>query len=865
MSLGDRLRQRRQHRQLTQEELAKALGVSSRTVSRWEQDLAIPRTHMRRQLCRILEMNLGDFEESPSPSLLWTVPFAQNPCFTGREEILDLLHTRLMAERPIALTQAAAISGLGGIGKTQVAIEYAYRYARQYCAVFWLSAETSEDLMRSLQQIANLLQLPEREAAEQIMMVAAVRQWLATHSGWLLIADNMEDLDLLQTILPPTRPGSLLLTTRRQALGTLAEPVELPPMSLEEGITLLFRRARLLSMAGAAIPEEMLKTPAMTEARQLVTQLEGLPLALDQAGAYIEETGCGVADFLQRYHHQRQLVLARRGLHKGEHPASIAATLRLSVEYVAQHQPAAEDLLRVCAFLHAEAIPEELFREGASHLGPILGAVATDAYQFDLVLAALRSASLVTRSPETQTLSVHRLVQAVLQDQMDPAKRRLWSERVVRIVNAIFPDGDFGTWEQCERYLLQAHSVASLSTWIDEALPEMGELLTKAGRYLMRRGRFEDAAPLLSRAVTLGEQHYGLDRPELLPSLMVQSELAWRQGKFADTEKLLLRLLSIEELHPTSPLILPGDTPNNLALLYWEQGKYEQAKPLYNQALHTQETRLGPNHQEVAATLNNLALLYWRQGRYEQAENLYQRASQIEERTLPPGHPKFTPTFNNLGMLYCEMGRYEQAASLLQKARQISEQALGAEHHLVGDSLIILGLLSRLQGQYEQAENLYQRALQIREQGLGTEHPMVGKVLSEQAMLRTAQERYEQAEALFQRALQIQEQKLGPNHPEIMLSLIGQAMLRTAQERYEQAEALFQRALQICEQVLGSGHPHMARVLGGLATVYAKQGRDQQARPLYERALHQCEQHLGAAHPQTRKIRSDYERLREKN
>jgi transcriptional regulator with XRE-family HTH domain len=458
MSFGDRLRQERQLRGFTQEQLAEALGVSPRTISRWEQGLALPRYYTQRQLGRLLgrepEEFFPGFDQQESLSPLWTVPFPRNPGFTGREEILHVLHTRLTTQLPTPISQATALCGLGGIGKTQVAIEYAHRYAQEYHAVFWLAAETSESLMASLQQIAEQLQLSERQAAKQTQMVMAVQRWLATHSQWLLIADNVDDLDLLQRVLPPQRRGVLLLTTRRQALGPQVEPLELPTMSSEEGATFLLRRARQPDVSGSDLPQGARPfAPAITELGEL---LGGLPLALDQAGAYIEETGCSVVEYLERYHHQRKNVLGRRGIHGCAHPDSVMTTLSLAIQRIAREHPAAADLLYACSFLDPEDISEKLLVEGASHLGPRLGPVLDDAYQFDFIMAALRSASLVTRCPQTHTFAVHRLVQAVLQDQMEPAERRLWSERVLRMINATSPERNFDIRPQCEQLLGQA-------------------------------------------------------------------------------------------------------------------------------------------------------------------------------------------------------------------------------------------------------------------------------------------------------------------------------------------------------------------------------------------------------------------------
>lgn len=374
----------------------------------------------------------------------WGIPLPRNPFFTGREDILETLHRSLDVDRATALTQSYALHGLGGVGKTQTALEYAYRHALEYRALFWIEAETIERVLFSLQRIAELLELPERVSTNQQRVVEAVHRWLSTHDKWLLIWDNLEDLELPHRLLPPNRQGTLLLTTRRQALGTLAQGIDLLPMKQEESVLLLLRRAKVLEPEAASEQVRHLAESRPAEyaaASELARLLGGLPLALDQAGAYLEETGCSLADYLRRFEQQQMFLLDRRGGPGSHHPHSVTTTFLLAQERVEKEQKAAADLLRLCAFLHAEAIPEELFHVGASHLGPVLAPIASDPAQFDLAVAVLRNLSLMERQTQKHTLSLHRLVQVVLREQMNPGEVHLWSERAVRIVNTAFPAG----------------------------------------------------------------------------------------------------------------------------------------------------------------------------------------------------------------------------------------------------------------------------------------------------------------------------------------------------------------------------------------------------------------------------------------
>jgi tetratricopeptide (TPR) repeat protein/DNA-binding XRE family transcriptional regulator len=823
-TVGQRLYWYRVRQGLSQEALAEAIGASARSIRRWEADLALPHEISRVRLCDLFKVSpldlfepatsLDEVQQSPSSTPFWTVPFPRNPCFTGRETVLQTLHSLLDNKASVALTQASALSGLGGIGKTQVAIEYAYRYVYEYSAVFWLAAETSESLMGSLQLLADQVKLPEREGKDQSRLVAGVRRWLTTHQNWLVIADNVEDLDLLQSLLSSPRTGMLLLTTRRQALGHLARLMELSSMDEKEGIALLLARSQQDPRPTSEASEssgESLGAPMVAQAAELIRLLEGLPLAIDQAGAYLQETGCQVADYVQRYRQQRKEVLARRGIHGGNHPASVTTTVLLAVEQSAREHHVAPALLRLCAFLQSDAIPEEMLVAGAPYMEPELESALADPYQFDLMLAALRSASLVSRHPRTKTLSVHRLVQAVLRDQMKPAETSRWSGQIVRMLNAAFPTVTFDAWAQCERCVAHVFACLPLVLTTEDTLPEAGELLFKTGSYLKERGRLTEAAQILEQSVALMEKIPHASDRMLSECLEKLAEICWLQGHYQQTEHLLQRVLRLNkqelgDLHPRT-----AETRFSLGQLYWTRGLYQQAEPLFLQALHTLEQIPDEDPLVRANMLDSLGLLYWSMGHYQQAEPQYIEALKIYEQHLVADHPDVATTLNNLGLLYWSMGRYQQAEPLLRQALAIREEKLGSEHPFTATCLHNLATLFRDQGKDEQAEQLFRRALAIREQQFGPEHPHTAATLHNLATLYLRQGRYGQAEPLYQHALAICEQQLGSEHPQTATVLYNFACLYSQQNRVEQAEQLSLRACSIRELQLGPEHPDTLR------------------------------------------------------
>src|SRR5581483_3761476 len=232
-SFGILIKSFRTRRHLTQQQLAEAMGLHRHAVGRWEQGSFLPRSKETiLELATVLHLDDQETRSLLEASLTalspyWYVPLPRNPYFTGREEILEALHTQLGADQAAVLTQSSALHGLGGVGKTQIALEYAYRHALEYSAVFWIGAETQESIVSTLQHIAEELQLPGRDKKDHHLVVAAVQHWLSTHSQWLLIWDNVEDLDLLDRFLPSTRSGAILITTHRHVLGTLAWGLEL--------------------------------------------------------------------------------------------------------------------------------------------------------------------------------------------------------------------------------------------------------------------------------------------------------------------------------------------------------------------------------------------------------------------------------------------------------------------------------------------------------------------------------------------------------------------------------------------------------------------------------------------------------------
>ena len=242
----------------------------------------------------------------------------------------------------------------------------------------------------------------------------------------------------------------------------------------------------------------------------------------------------------------------------------MAATILTSLEKLARQNPAAAELLQACAFLVPDAIPEEIFTEGAAEFGPVLQEAASDPMKWDEAIAAAFKFSLIERNPG-KLLAVHRMVQAVARSRMNDEERTQWAEQVVRAVNAAFPFLEFKFWGKCERLVPSAQACAALVDEYNSSFPEAGRLLSQAGYYLNARARYAEAEPLMRRVVEIFEKAYGLDHPNVATSL------------------------------------------NNLATLLHATNRFDEAEPLMRRALELDERSYGPDHPDVARDLNNLA------------------------------------------------------------------------------------------------------------------------------------------------------------------------------------------------------------------------------------------------------------------
>jgi tetratricopeptide (TPR) repeat protein len=778
---------------------------------------------------RILAAAEGQSQARRPPPL----PFVGVPSrianFTGRAAEVDRLDAILLGgDKPAAITQAtigrAAVQGLGGVGKTALAAEYAYRFRNLYAGVWWCPAETRVGLLTGLAGLAVQLDAaasdePDLEKAAR----AGLRRLAERRATWLLIYDNVESPEAIAELLPASG-ARVLITSRFSDWAGWAEEVSLDVLPPEEAAAFLQSRASRHDNAGAA---------ALAEA------LGRLPLALDHAAAYCKRMEMRFADYAAKA--ASLIAIAPRG---APYPHNVAVTFDLAITATVADCPAAETLMAYLAQCAPERIPMAL----------VNGALDGEA-ECAAVLLALSEVSLVKHDKfedGAPAMTVHRLVQAVAR--VRAAANGTAPQAAARLVArlaAIYPEAQEGyndpaSWPLCAHltpHVVGEHGIepADAASW--------SALLNRAGGYFLGRAEYAQAEPFLREALRVCEKALGPEHPETATSLNNLALLLQHQSDYARARPLHECALTIREkaLGPQHPIT--ATSLSNLASLLQAQGDLAAARPLFERALAIHEKALGPEHPLTATSLDNLASLLQAQGDLAAARPLFERALAIRKMAFGPDHPNTAQSLNNLASLLQAQGALAAARPLFERALAIRKKALGPDHPNTAQSLNNLASLLHAQADLVAARPLFERALAIFEKALGPDHPNTAVSLNNLASLLQAQGDLVAARPLFKRALAIRKKAFGPDHSNTAESLNNLASLLRHQGDLAGAQPLFKRSLAIFEKAVGPEHPNTARVRSNYAHLLLATGRPIKALALAEVALAAHDKTLGPDHP----------------
>jgi tetratricopeptide (TPR) repeat protein len=682
--------------------------------------------------------------------------------FKGRDEFLEQLRS-VLVNKPThiaAVTAKQAIHGLGGVGKTRVAVEYAKRFSHEYTALLFITADSEASLKTNLANLcgAMVLNLPEQSAREQEVQVAAAIRWLREQSGWFLIVDNVdtpEAATAAEELLQKLDSGHVVITSRLSNWGGAVQELALDVIAEKAAVEMLLERT-----AG-----KRKVTPSDdADALALAKDLGCLPLALEQAGAFIVEDGCSFAEYRKLWQKKDAEVVTWH-THLMKYPRSVATTWQTSFEKVGQDGQA---LLNVLCWLSPEPIPLPMLEKlDAAEGEPTINWKKA---RRDLARYSFAKWSDATNS----SIVVHRLVQEITEYRLPEAEKLSWLKRSLQMVNYWIPEEpdcfDVRSWPTIF-VPGQAH-MASVIHHAEKAKissPTTRVMICLAG-YLDTRASHAEAEPLYRRALTINEASYGSDHPEVAIAL------------------------------------------NNLAELLRETNRLAEAEPLMRRALAIDEASFGQDHPKVSIRLNNLALILQDTNRLAEAEPLMRRALAIDEQSYGNEHPKVAIRLNNLAKLLYATNRLAEAEPLMRRALLIDEQSYGKEHPNVAIRLNNLAQLLKATNRLAEAEPLMERVVHIFEISHGEHHPNVAVALNNLAQLLKATNRLAEAEPLYRRALAIDEASFGPDHPNVARDLNNLAQLLKATNRLAEAEPLMRRALAIFVDSLGADHPNSSVV-----------------------------------------------------
>jgi len=684
-------------------------------------------------------------EATRLPSV-WNVPLRRNPNFTGRDVQLEGIHSAFSSNTPGSCVHV--VSGLGGVGKTQLATEYAYRYSADYDVVWWVRSEEPVSLTTDYAGLAAALELPEAQAADQREAMQAVLRWLSGNRRWLVVLDNATDYATVRDYLPAGESGHVLITSRYATWGRLGASENLPVLSTEEAVAFLLRRTGQQDEAAAA---------------KLAEELGYLPLALEQAGAYMEETGRSLPGYLALYAN-RQRDLLKRGKPDGDYPDTVLTTWQISFEEAGKVAGAAE-LLNLCAYLAPNAIPLGLISAGGEMLPDTLSDVAADELSLDDAVAALRRYSLV--QIEDGKLDVHRMVQAVVRDRLDAAGQEMWAEAAVRLVNNAFPEGsdDVRTWPVCAPLLPHALVVARRSSLLNVEPSATGQLLSNVGDHLWGRARYLEAKAVLEQAIAIDEAAFGAHHPNVARDLKNLGGVLRELGNLEGAKRAYERALKIDETAYGPDDHSVGLDVNNLGVVLLDLGDLVRARQAIERALKIDEAAFGSDHPNMAIDVNNLGLVLRGLGDLEGARQVYGRALKIGQAVFGPDHPDVATIINNLGMVLRELGDLEGARQAIERALKVDEAAYGPDHPRVATDVNNLGMVLRDMGDMEGARQAIERTLKIDEVAYGPDHPEVARDVNRLGLLLRDMGDQEGAKKAFERALLIFHKLLGEDNP----------------------------------------------------------------------------------------------------
>ncbi|KAI8628837.1 hypothetical protein F5Y19DRAFT_98593 [Xylariaceae sp. FL1651] len=830
-----------------------------------------------------------------------TVPFGRDPNFVDRPEILAWL-----SEKCDGPAIRVALIGIGGIGKSQVVIEYAYRVRdnRPQTWVFWVHASTAARVEEAFRSIADRLSLPGRHDSNT-NICQLVSNWLCDERNgrWVLILDNADDIETffpqqkphdasnpLGNYLPQSPNGSIVVTSRNKdaavrIVGDFRNVMQVRAMGKSQAVQLLRNRLHTTS-----------NEDGITE---LLDALDYIPLAITQAAAYINRRPrMTVLSYLDEFRGSAQRK--RKLLHRdsgdlrrdGSASNSVKATWRVSFESMRKERPSAADVLSLMGFFYPQGIPEWILRK--YYKTTMENDEEDTDGEFDDDMDLLQALSFVTTAVDESIYQTHALVQFCTRDWLySRGEEEVWRRRFLSLMATELPTGEFQNRAKCQQLLPHLETLYEQELPGNEAAKEWAQLLTNVAWYLWREGQYNAAQDAAVKAFKIKERIFRFSDLSTLKTAAILASILRGQGKYNEAEEMNRRIVQGYEKVLGKQHLDTLTSVSNLALVLRDQGKYEEVGTIQRQALEGRRKKLGAQHPDTLTSMSNLALVLRDEGKYDEAEMLSRQALEGRKEVLGKHHPSTLTTASNLALVLHEQGKYDESEMLNRQVLDGREAELGKQHPYTLMSISNLALVLQDQGKYSDAEMMNRRVLDAYEKGLGLQHPntltsvsnlasvlqdqgkyneaeqlnrqvleererVLGKQhpdtltsLSNLAFTLRCEEKYEEAETLNRQALEAREERLGPHHPDTLTSVNNLSLVLLDQQKYAEAEISSRNAAKGYHIKLGAQHPHTLTSLNNLASILKHQGKYEEAEAMNRRVLEAYEKELGMEHPDT--------------
>ncbi|RJE22879.1 NB-ARC domain protein [Aspergillus sclerotialis] len=639
------------------------------------------------------------------------IPFTESSRFWGREDILIAIDGALRTNKSARTLRSYAIYGIGGVGKTQIALRYANQARGKFNGIFWISADNSRTIAQSLMEMLktlNLIQLDMETDNNAVLL--EVKKWLSTNENWLLIFDNADDLSILKPVWPGGATGSILLTSRdsNAAFSLASDGCQIKPFDMSTG------SAALLNFIGLDQESQFNKD----KANDITSVLGGLPLALSQIGGFIVQRKVPLQNFLALYERNSTSVDSRKTMSINyEH--TLATVWEMSLSSLTGDS---QTLHMILAFLDPDTIYESLLTEGLSHTeDPKLEFIKDEINLLDAEETLLQGA-LIDKSSENGIISMHRLIQTAIIRRMSFDEKQDYFSIAIDMLASSFPDTftadvghQVGAWARCERGLPHIENLIKQNKThkiFTGSCQSFAELLLRCCWYLYEREDYSTARSYIEVALDKFSDH---------SSLAYASAIDLQGLIELDICRPDKALKPFEEAYDLRRTILAEDDPFlaanlvNIGLAYTELGEIDKA---YDHLQKSIDMRLQSNSDRIGNSYSNMSSLLIRMGKADDAEEMLRRCPSLKDFTdetfLKTGNPRFSGDMVLMSRIRLMQGRYDEALSYASKALGFRRECLG-ERLKVCDSLYQVADILNIGGNTALAIQLLNECIKISE------------------------------------------------------------------------------------------------------------------------------------------------------